>query len=154
MDCTLPGSSVHRILQATSLEWVAISFSRWSSQPRNETRISCTAGRFFTNRAWGKPYSLVDWRKWKTLETETEQDLAGSWAWKPFCAPQFFFVGIRLWPLWASLSSKGQVANQRREALQRQGRSSQETIIQPCRQGPGYASRVTYNRYLWGLPQN
>ena len=40
MDCSLPGSSVHRTRQARILEWVAISFSRGSSQPRNQTRIS------------------------------------------------------------------------------------------------------------------
>ena len=37
----LPGSSVHEIFQARVLEWVAISFSRGSSQPRNWTHISC-----------------------------------------------------------------------------------------------------------------
>ena len=42
------GSSVHEIFQARILEWVAISFSRGSSQPRNQTRVSCVAGRFFT----------------------------------------------------------------------------------------------------------
>ena len=41
MDCGLRGSSVHGILQATILEWVAISSSRGSSQPRDWTRISC-----------------------------------------------------------------------------------------------------------------
>ena len=41
MDCSPPGSSVHRILQARLLEWVAISFSRGSSQPRDQTHISC-----------------------------------------------------------------------------------------------------------------
>ena len=41
MDCNLPGSSVHGILQARILEWVAISFSRGSSQPRDGTLISC-----------------------------------------------------------------------------------------------------------------
>ena len=46
---SLPGSSVHGILQARVLEWVAISFSRGSSQPRNWTLVSCIAGRFFTN---------------------------------------------------------------------------------------------------------
>ena len=40
MDCSLPGSSVHRILQAKILEWVAISFSRASSQPRDWTWVS------------------------------------------------------------------------------------------------------------------
>ena len=51
MDCSLPGSSVHGILQARIPEWVAISFSRGSSRPRNQTRVSCIAGRFFTNWA-------------------------------------------------------------------------------------------------------
>ena len=48
MDCSPPGSSVHGILQARILEWVAMSFSRGSSQPRDWTWVSCTAGRFFT----------------------------------------------------------------------------------------------------------
>ena len=47
-DCSLPGSSVHEILQAGILGWVAIPFSRGSSQPRDRTRVSCIAGRFFT----------------------------------------------------------------------------------------------------------
>ena len=51
MDCSPPGSSVHEIFQARILEWVAISFSRGSSQPRDWTWVSCTAGRFFTNWA-------------------------------------------------------------------------------------------------------
>ena len=40
MDCSLPGFSVHGIIQARILEWVAISFSRGSSQPRGRTYIS------------------------------------------------------------------------------------------------------------------
>ena len=48
MDCTPQSSSVHGILQARILEWVAISFSRGSSQPRDQTQVSRTAGRFFT----------------------------------------------------------------------------------------------------------
>ena len=46
-DCNLPGSSVCGILQARIMEWVAISFSRGSSQPRDQTWVSCTAGGFF-----------------------------------------------------------------------------------------------------------
>ena len=41
MDCSPPGSSVHRIFQARTLEQVAISFSRGSSPPRNQTCVSC-----------------------------------------------------------------------------------------------------------------
>jgi len=48
MDCSPPGSSVHGILQEGILVWVAISFSRGSSWPRDQTCVSCTAGRFFT----------------------------------------------------------------------------------------------------------
>ena len=48
MDCSPPGSSVHGILQARILEWVAISFSRGSSRSRDWTWVSCLAGGFFT----------------------------------------------------------------------------------------------------------
>ena len=51
MDCIQPGFSVHGNLQARIMEWVAISFSRWSSQCRDRTQVSCTAGRFFTTWA-------------------------------------------------------------------------------------------------------
>ena len=49
MDYSPPGSSVHEIFQARILEYVAICFSRGSSQPRDQTLFSCTAGRFFTD---------------------------------------------------------------------------------------------------------
>ena len=45
---SIPGSSVHRIFQARTLEWVAISFSRESSQPTDWTQVSCIAGSLFT----------------------------------------------------------------------------------------------------------
>ena len=48
MDCSPPGSTVHGISQARILEWVAISFSKGSSQPRDQTCISFIAGRFFS----------------------------------------------------------------------------------------------------------
>ena len=47
MDCSLPGSSVHGILQARILEWVAIPISRGSSLPRDQAWVSCIVGRFF-----------------------------------------------------------------------------------------------------------
>ena len=50
-DCSPPGSSVHGILQARTLEWVAMPSSRGSSWPRNQTRVSCTADIFFTSWA-------------------------------------------------------------------------------------------------------
>ena len=51
MDCSPPGSSVQEISQVRILEWVAISFSRAPSRPRDRTQVSCTAGRFFTDWA-------------------------------------------------------------------------------------------------------
>ena len=48
MDHSPPGSSVHGILQARILEWVAIPFSRGSSWPRDQAQVSHIAGRFFT----------------------------------------------------------------------------------------------------------
>ena len=48
IDCSLHGSFVHGILQARILEWVALPFSRGSSSPRDQTQISCIAGRLFT----------------------------------------------------------------------------------------------------------
>ena len=48
MDCSLSGFSVHGIFQARVLEWIAISFSRRSSRPRDRTQVSHIAGRRFT----------------------------------------------------------------------------------------------------------
>ena len=62
VDCSPPGSSVCEILQARILGWVAISSSRGSSRPRDQTLISWIAGRFFA------PWAIVDKsqniRKW------------------------------------------------------------------------------------------
>ena len=48
MDCSLPRSSIHGNFQARVLEWVTISFSKGSSQPRNQTQVSRIVGRHFT----------------------------------------------------------------------------------------------------------
>ena len=64
-DCSSPGSSVHGILQARILEWVAILFARGSSQPRDQIQVSCTAGRFFTI-----------WATWEALQDLLKQSLA------------------------------------------------------------------------------
>ena len=62
MDCSLPGSSVHGIFQARILKWASISFSRGSSPLRDQTWVSCIAGRCFavwaTREAWKKAYIL------------------------------------------------------------------------------------------------
>ena len=58
MGCSPPSSSVHGIIQASILRWVAMPSSRRSSRPRDQTCISCSsciAGRFFTAEPPGKP---------------------------------------------------------------------------------------------------
>ena len=62
LDCSPPGSSVHGISQARILEWVAISFSRGSSQLRNQSCVSCTAGGSLIAEPQGSPknsYNLI-----------------------------------------------------------------------------------------------
>ena len=60
MDCSLPASSVHGILQARILAWVAALFSRGLTQPRVQTQVSGIAGRFFYHlRHQGGPLSML-----------------------------------------------------------------------------------------------
>ena len=68
MDCSLPGSSVHGILPLRKLKWVVIPFSRGSSQLRDQTWVSCIAGKFFTIWAtredqWLR-YVSKEWFQW------------------------------------------------------------------------------------------
>ena len=57
MDCSLQGSSIHGIFQARVPEWGAISFSRWSSQPRGQTLVSQIAGKCFT--VWATKEAVI-----------------------------------------------------------------------------------------------
>ena len=74
VDYSLPGSSIHRILQAKILEWVAMTSFRESSQPRDQIHvscISCIAGGFFTTELPAKPCNLTEGEKnrkpWSTV---------------------------------------------------------------------------------------
>ena len=79
IDCIPPGSYVHGIIQIRKLEWVAIPFSRETSQPRDQTQVSYTAGRFFTIWAtreasmWDECNCAVGW---------TFFGIAFLWYWK------------------------------------------------------------------------
>ena len=59
MDCSPLDSSVHGILQARILEWVAMPSSKGSSQPRGRIRVSCIAGRIFTIWATKEPTACL-----------------------------------------------------------------------------------------------
>ena len=94
MDCSLSGSSVHGIFQAWVLEWVAVSFSRGSSQPRDQTRVSHVVGRCFTVWATREIHSKLEYEKlikseWVNLELCTA---SSSWRklWNKFTS--------KLWP--------------------------------------------------------
>ena len=60
MDYSLPGCSVHGILQARVLKWVAISFTRESSQPRDQTQVSCIDRQMLYRLSHQGP---AQWRK-------------------------------------------------------------------------------------------
>ena len=73
-DCSPPGSSVHEVLQARILEWVAYLFSRGSSRPRDRTRVSRIAGGFFTIWATREaPRKCALRANKKNLETSLEE---------------------------------------------------------------------------------
>ena len=80
MDCSLPVSSIHGIFQARVLEWVAISFSRRSSQLRDRTQVSCIAGRHFTIWATREAQKLTHLKRpwcWERLKSGGEGDNRG-----------------------------------------------------------------------------
>ena len=80
MDCSLPGSTVHGIFQAIALEWIAISFSRGSSQPRDRTRVSRTVDRRFT--VWAtREVHLILVTHWESVYS-LHQDSLSLWNWK------------------------------------------------------------------------
>ena len=69
MDCSLPGSSVHGILQARILEQTVMPFSRGSSRPRDWTQVFHIAGRFFTMWTRREALSLGIFPScWKNLQ--------------------------------------------------------------------------------------
>ena len=75
MDCSPPGSSVHGILQARILEWVAISFSRGYSWPRNRTLIFCIHRQILYHWAtWEAPYLSILVSKWDYHTSEHRYD--------------------------------------------------------------------------------
>ena len=99
-----PGSSVHGILQARILEWVAIPFSGGSSWSRDQTRVSCIAGRFFTvwaSRKTWKPRDKGDHgTHWFLCQGEScvlrHHEGGSPVCERPFWAPTWLFWPISL----------------------------------------------------------
>ena len=67
MDCSPPGSSVHGLLQARIPEWAAMPSSRGSSQPRDQTQVSCTGKWIFTTEPPGSPVAATVIRNYRML---------------------------------------------------------------------------------------
>ena len=93
MDCSLSGSSFHGIFQVRVLEWIAISFFRGYSQPRNRTRVSLIAGRLFTVGAIREVHMMLQKSQMNFLANpilyiypQTHVKLTRTWN------PQFFFI--------------------------------------------------------------
>ena len=93
MDCSPPGFSVQGILQGRILEWVAIPFSRGSSWPRDQTRVSCFADGFFTFWATREALFLIfhliapaSFQCFKTLLQNSH------WNWK---LPNYHYKGTK-----------------------------------------------------------
>ena len=80
IDCTLPGSSVHGILQARILEWVAISFYRESFWPRDQTQVSCIAVRLFSNWAMREAHPRQE--HWSGLPFSSPMHESEKWKWE------------------------------------------------------------------------
>ena len=78
MNCSLPGSLVPRISQVRILEWIAISFSRESSQPRDQTHVSSSlASGFFTTKPSGKPLIKSTWMLFEIWWSDNSYHLKG-----------------------------------------------------------------------------
>ena len=74
MSCSLPGSSLHRILQARVLEWVAISFSRGSSRRRDQTQVSRILDRCFNLWATREASEKTEGEEsWNSVMPNTEE---------------------------------------------------------------------------------
>ena len=81
--------TVHGILQARILEWVAFPLTRGSSRLRNRTRVSCTAGRFFTN--WAMRDALTLEKTWSNSNPVPSHDSYSH---------QAFRLSVSLMPAW------------------------------------------------------
>ena len=108
MECSLPGSSARGIFQARILEWVSISFSRGSSQPRDWAQVFCFEADSLLSEPQGKlkpvelPHILeperLRWRRgvhplgsfWAPVLLASYKDISQTWVGPPPQAPPFY----------------------------------------------------------------
>ena len=92
MGYSPPGSSVHGILQTRILEWVAISFPRASSWPRDGTPVSCIVGIFFTIWATREALGHVKWTSKLRLATAKPMLLGTLLCWSLSCFSYIYSI--------------------------------------------------------------
>ena len=103
MGCSPPGSSVHGIIQARILEWVAISSSRRSFRPRDGTQVSCMQADSVPSEPPGKPHVF-----WSLGDSESTWRTGDFWAWQTWLGfpaallPACALVSTPLRWVWAS----------------------------------------------------
>ena len=103
--CNPMDYTVHGILQARILEWIAFPFSRGSSQPRDQTQVSCIAGGFFTTESPGKP--LKGSEKWSESHSVVSNSLQPHGLYSPWISPgQNTGVGSHFF-FWVIFPSQG-----------------------------------------------
>ena len=90
VDCSPPGSSVHRISQARIQEWVAVSSSRGFSPPRDWTWVSCIGRRIF--------HHSVTWQA-LILHLAKRATAAGGRKWQRMASPEWTYYCLGPWPL-------------------------------------------------------
>ena len=101
MDCSLPGFSIHGTFQARVLEWVAISFSRESSPPRDQTQFSCIVGRRFTLWATREvPLKLHWWPISPPSDNHHACDFSPPLCVSPLCFLLQQKISFLLWKVW------------------------------------------------------
>ena len=131
VDCSLPGSSFHGILQARILEWVTIPFSRGSSQFKDWTQVSCIAGGFLPSESWGKPKYL----KWVAYPFFRRSSWPSIWA-RVSCIEGRFFTS---WANLPAVQETGVWSLGREDPLEKEmaNHSSILACKIPCSEGPG-----------------
>ena len=93
LNCSLPGSSIRGIFQARILEWVAISFSRGSSLPRDWTRVFCILDRHFTVWATREVCNV------KSVPKSSSFFVSPPIAYVPFCAVSSYLQWMTFHPV-------------------------------------------------------
>ena len=142
VDGSPPGSSVHGIPQTRILEWVAVSSSRGSSQPRDQTRnswVSCLAGSLYHLRRLGSPSGVCK-TVWQTLAFRHSAQWSSGWD-DGLPGGTCRIQGRDAWeaPTWTGLEETGadgqQTVRPQRPLMSRKGADAPGEVFKPSNRG-------------------